>query len=432
MSQLFQLKKDVVLRKEYFGCICCNLGTGEYFQYNADAFELLCEFASPVSLPSILNKIRDRGIQISNENFAEFVTSLILNGLLTEIDPLDADQYSVSIYYKDKKDFFKDRLVAPATCTIYITEHCSKRCLHCVTRSGPDIDTSNDFGHKEWIKILDKLKTWGVFALIFTGGEPLMKKGIFEVLNYASDIGFHISLLTDFDGLKQRHIDKLKTIEKLNYIQMSLDGASEKNHDFMRGKGAFQKAIKRMKLFQENDIGFTISTAVHKGNLHEIDAIADIYHRYQAKYLYLNPLAPYGRAKNQLEHLLLSDDELKFLALKYYELISDKNVDSGNAFWQGLSKADVNLKSFHPFKNCLDAMSTGVYLLSINSTGDVYLDSKMKSEQLLKLGNALTDDFNEMWENPFLTPLRAICDPGEPSLVDHNSVLRIVNSGVHV
>src|SRR5262249_12052286 len=143
-----------------------------------------------------------------------------------------------------------------------------------------------------------------------------------------------------------------------------------------------------------------------KRNIDEIDEIAAIYHQYNARHLYLNPLAPYGRAKDALTYLVLDDSQLKYLALKYYQLIATKGIHSGNAFWQGLTYPDVMKPDFHPFKECLHAMSTGSFLLSIGSKGQCFLDSKMKSEGVLPLGNALGRDFDEMWHDSRLPVLR--------------------------
>ncbi len=84
MSLYFQIKKDIAVRKEYFGCICCDLSTGEYFQYNTDAFKLLSELSCPIRLDSLLVKLRKEGYSISYKIFVDFITDLIVNGIVEE------------------------------------------------------------------------------------------------------------------------------------------------------------------------------------------------------------------------------------------------------------------------------------------------------------------------------------------------------------
>jgi MoaA/NifB/PqqE/SkfB family radical SAM enzyme len=184
--------------------------------------------------------------------------------------------------------------------------------------------------------------------------------------------------------------------------------------------------MKRMRLLQLNKVRFTISTAVHKQNLAELDGIAEIYHQHGARYLYLNPLAPYGRAKDTLQALVLNPDELRYLALVYYRLVSRDGIHSGNAYWQNLTDEDVLAEDFDPFRSCLHAMSIGTYVFSISARGECYLDSKMKSEGLLPLGNAVSGDFAGMWQDPRLTRLRSHYSCERPAFVDVQEVLRVL------
>lgn len=414
----------MVVRREWFGCLCCDLKSGQYFQFNQDGLEVLGLLRKPIELDALLRSLRERGLVIGREAMLDFLNRLSSLDLLADVQ---SQQGEARFIDHTEGTLEPTHLVAPSSCTIYITDLCPKECLHCITRSSPRLSTVGEYGIEEWNEILERLRAWGVITLIFTGGEPLLKKGIFEILERASSLKFNICLLTDFDGLGEQHITRLKRIASLNYIQTSLDGGTAETHDFIRGAGAFKKTIWRLTLFRDNDIGYTISTVVHKRNIREINLIADIYHEYHARYLYLNPLAPYGRAKGTLQQLVLDEAELKALALIYYRLIASKGVHSGNAFWQNLTYSDATAPDFHPFGNCLHAMSTGSYVMSISSRGECFLDSKMKSEGLLPLGNALQRDFQEMWCDPRLARLRQQHSFQKPALLDVSEVLRILN-----
>jgi MoaA/NifB/PqqE/SkfB family radical SAM enzyme len=163
--------------------------------------------------------------------------------------------------------------------------------------------------------------------------------------------------------------------------------------------------------------------AVHKRNLHEIGKVVEIYKRFGAKYLYLNPVAPYGRAKENMIDLLLDKADLRALAYRYIWAVSQEGVHSGNAYWQTLAESAFLNDNFSPFEHCMSNMSIGASVISINSKGDVYLDSKMKSERLLCLGNVKTKPLMEMWKDARLERLRAKFEGGLGAFISHTEVL---------
>jgi MoaA/NifB/PqqE/SkfB family radical SAM enzyme len=277
----------------------------------------------------------------------------------------------------------------------------------------------------DWEPILHELREWGVFTLVVTGGEPLMSPHAFEFLQFASDLGFNITLLTDFDGLTSSIAMRLAAIKHLNTVQTSLDGGFAETHDFIRGQGSFDRTMRRLDIFKDSGLRLTLSTSVNKLNIREIDRIVTIYHSCKARYLYLNPVAPYGRAKEQMMEYLLDDQELKWLGYRYYWAVTEEEVHSGNAYWQDLTEAEVLDPQFHPFKTCLTDMSIGATVISINSRGAVYLDSKMKSENLLPLGNVKTKRISEMWRDERLTPLRTRFLGGRGAFISHKEVVQL-------
>lgn len=420
------LTDDIIVRKEYFGCICFDYINSKFYQYNSDGFEILELLKSKHTIPELTSSLNKKGFEIEPNVLYSILENFVENRII-EVNK-NVINSAAKIFYSSKDTFQNNCLVAPTACTIYLTDYCSKKCLHCIVRSSPYIDRTGELNIHEWKLTLKKLRDWGIFSIIVTGGEPFLYKDLFELLNYASDLDIHISLLTDFDGMTTEHIKELKKIRTLQYIQTSLDGGCEETHDFIRGKGSFKKTMKRLNLFKENEIGFTISTAVHKGNIHELNEIHRIYKEMKGKYLYLNPLAPYGRAKDELKNLVLDKDELKKLGYYYYYLIAVEGVKTGNAFWHNLKKDDVLKSDFNPFGDALDAMTVAAYQFSINSKGDCYLDSKMKSENLLKLGNVTTNDFEEMWSKPILSKLRETYNPEKAPFISHQSLINIISN----
>ncbi len=272
------------------------------------------------------------------------------------------------------------------------------------------------------IEVIHLFAAAGVCSWIVSGGEALSKDGIFEILEEADRYPLSISLLTDYDGLNEEHIRRLKSLKKLNFLQLSLDGGTEETQDYMRGRGAWRNALQRFELLQSSGVPYIIAVAVNRMNITELSLIIEIYHKYGASSLFLNPLAPYGRGA-ALTDLLLTEDELRKLGHEYIRLVREEGIRAGNPFWDQYADKRIQIPpDFFPFKNALTTFSTGAFALAIDSQGNCYPDSKLKSLGKYNLGNILQNSMEEIWYNPVLDTLRVHYKGGSP-FVDESEIL---------
>lgn len=415
---MLTLAEGVIVRREWFGCLICNTNTRDFYQFNEDAFEIIRRLNVPKTAEDLHRLLNTEGYGVEENDLCSFLAILKDRSILVEAN----QPQGAFIYFEDRLNLRHDCLASPTSVTIYLTEYCPKTCTHCVVRSSPLVNQAGEFGVTEWKVVLQKLRAFGVCALVFTGGEPLMKEGVFEILQWADELKFAITVLTDFDGLNETHIMRLKAIRRLYDVQVSLDGGTEATHDSIRGKGAFRKAFRRMALLREHGVQYTVSTTICQRNISELDQIVSICREHGVAFLYINPLAPYGRAKELMQNELLSDNQLRWLGQRYLELVADGLVDAGNPFWdeQVERRGDPD---FHPFKGALTAVSIGTYNFSIGSRGECYLDSKLKSEELLYLGNAVNDDLETVWHSQKLEHLRAQFSPDRFTYTDQSKIV---------
>jgi MoaA/NifB/PqqE/SkfB family radical SAM enzyme len=98
---------------------------------------------------------------------------------------------------------------------------------------------------------------WGI-----SGGEPLLRKDIGEIINYGKDVGFIIDVVTNGTLIK----NKINEIKNLDMLIVSIDGP-EKIHDSIRGKDVFKKALEGIKIAKENNINVTIQSVLSNENL---------------------------------------------------------------------------------------------------------------------------------------------------------------------
>jgi radical SAM protein with 4Fe4S-binding SPASM domain len=140
--------------------------------------------------------------------------------------------------------------------------------------------------------------------VILTGGEPMERSDIYDLIRYGRDLGLRMVMATCGYTITDESLAKLKEAGLLA-LSISLDGASAQTHDkFRQTKGAFDSAIKAAKSARQTDIRFQINTTIAKTNLTEISAIAKLAMELGA-YCF-NPfiLVPTGRGREIASEVL--------------------------------------------------------------------------------------------------------------------------------
>lgn len=205
-------------------------------------------------------------------------------------------------------------LVAPFLVVWDFTHKCNLRCKHCYSNSGePEPD---ELTTEQALNVVDQLADAHVTALAFSGGEPLTRKDFFQVAKHASDRGLYISLASNGTLLTKENAAKLKKAG-VNYVDISIDGATAKTHDDFRGvPGAYEKAVGGLKNCIEADICTCIATTVGKNNMAELPAIINLAEELGVeRFTYFN-FIPAGRGKDHADQDLSAqerEDVMRYL-----------------------------------------------------------------------------------------------------------------------
>lgn len=211
------------------------------------------------------------------------------------------------------------RLIAhPVLCNYYLTYRCNARCGFCDIWERP----SGYVEEKNVMANLKDLKRLGVSVIDFTGGEPLLHRGLSKFLRQAKKLGF-ITTVTTNAMLYPKHAGKLRN--KIDMLHFSLDSAEKKLHDGKRGVACYDFVMESItiakKLGERPDILFTVFDD-------NTDQIADVYHEIcepNNLVLILNPVFEYNGMGGQL-----STSKLNYLQ----KWGKEKNVYLNNAFIQ--------------------------------------------------------------------------------------------------
>lgn len=148
---------------------------------------------------------------------------------------------------------------------MYITERCQLRCNHCYM--GSRLDKATEMSYETVIRNMTYCRNLGAENITFLGGEPTLHTELPLIIDNAIKIGF-TKIYIDTNGLDIQRI-KIIAPDKITYIRVSLDGASEKTHDQFRGEGTFRKTIKSIKELIAAGYRVAITTTVSQCNINE-------------------------------------------------------------------------------------------------------------------------------------------------------------------
>ena len=154
------------------------------------------------------------------------------------------------------------------------TRRCNLKCVHCYAHA-KDIPFENELSTEEGKQLIDDLAGFGVPVILFSGGEPMVRKDLPELAGYAVKKGIRAVISTNGTLITPEKARILKDIG-LSYVGVSLDGMEE-IHDKFRGvTGAYQKAMEGIRNCQEVGIKVGLRFTINKFNVDEIPAIFDL------------------------------------------------------------------------------------------------------------------------------------------------------------
>lgn len=151
------------------------------------------------------------------------------------------------------------KFLSPIYACFDITSKCNLKCGYCVFR-----DDRKDLTTHEIKQKLDWLEENKFLSVQFAGGEPLMRKDFDEILEYASQKKYTLSLATNGILLTDNKIENIKRAN-VRLVQISLDGTKCQNDD-IRGRGVFEIVLKNIKKLQANNIAVGVATIVTNEN----------------------------------------------------------------------------------------------------------------------------------------------------------------------
>lgn len=294
------------------------------------------------------------------------------------------------------------------------TKTCNLKCKHCYA-SSDNKRYDDELTLDESKKFIDDLKDFNVPALLFSGGEPLMKENILELLDYASQRKIRSTISTNGTLLDK---DVCKSLKKINlgYVGVSLDGIGS-NHDAFRGvNGAFDSALRGIRNCIEVNQKVGLRFTINKNNYKELEDIFKLIKEEKIPRVCFYHLVYSGRGSKMVDEDISKEETRQAL-----DLIISKAIEFGPSveILTVDNHADAvytYLKSLEKFKdksdNILKLLKTnggnrsGMAFANVDFFGNVHPDQFTWQHTF---GNVKEEKFGSIWrnsENEILNGLR--------------------------
>ncbi|MCW2278472.1 putative heme d1 biosynthesis radical SAM protein NirJ2 [Heliophilum fasciatum] len=193
------------------------------------------------------------------------------------------------------------------------TNQCNMFCDHCYRDAGAK--ASEELSTEEGKSLLDEIAKAGFKIMIFSGGEPLMRPDIVELVQHATNLGLRSVFGTNGTLITLEMAQNLKKAGAMG-IGISLDSMDKQKHDtFRRYPNAWDEAVEGMKNCRAAGLGFQIHTTVMDWNRHEVHALTDFAVEMGAVGHHTFFLVPTGRA--------VSIEEESLKAEAYEEILTE-------------------------------------------------------------------------------------------------------------
>jgi mycofactocin radical SAM maturase len=336
----------IVLRKEYFGGFIFNPYLPPEARLDRIRFKIasLCHGRNTIEeIKSIIGNDLNHSAEYIDELVKGTVNSFKNSCAISlQEGKTKSPKYSGNIGNNNSNILDGRQLSAPLFVIWEITSACNLRCKHCLSDSGKPL--SNELSTEEVKELIDSLAMMKVFYINFSGGEPLVRPDIFEILEYASKKSIGIDLLTNGALITKEVISRFENTN-IFHVQISLDGIG-KTHDAFRGiNGSYERAIKAIKLLRDANYGVSISSAVTKQNLDEIPKIIDLAVDLGANLYKTTLFMPAGRGKKNVDDLVLTPHDAKRLAFMMIEKkkeVGDRITISNEEIYPWLTEPSGN------------------------------------------------------------------------------------------
>jgi pyrroloquinoline quinone biosynthesis protein E len=190
-----------------------------------------------------------------------------------------------------------------------LTYSCPLQCPYCAN----PLDFarhSQELSTEEWKRVLSEARAMGAVQLGLSGGEPLVRRDLTEIVRHARQLGYYTNLITSGYGMTEAKILELKDAG-LDHIQVSIQSPEKTLNDELAGVESYEHKKEVARLVKKHGYPMVLCVVIHRRNIHQMREILDMAIELEADYLELANTQYYGWAHLNRDQLLPTREQFE-------------------------------------------------------------------------------------------------------------------------
>ena len=312
----------------------------------------------------------------------------------------------------------KDSLIGNAPIVVWnCTRRCNLHCIHCYA-SASNQDFNGELSTEEGKAFIRQLADFNVPVLLFSGGEPTMRADFLELAAYADSLGLGLVVSTNGTLIDREMAQSMGEL-KFREIGISIDAIGENNDRFRAHKGAFEEALRGIRICVDLGLRVSLRMTITKDNFREIPDVLDLVEREGINRVCFYHLAYAGRG-NDLRDIDLSHAETRETVdlicnrtLDFHErgltkeiLLVGNHTDGIYLYIKAKARDEKRAESILALLRTNGGNNSGIRIGAVDELGNVHPDQFWRN---LTLGNVRQRPFGEIWmdtSNPIMAGLK--------------------------
>jgi len=298
-----------------------------------------------------------------------------------------------------------------------VTKACNLRCIHCYA-SADNRPAENELTTEEGFRLLEDLAQFGCPVVLFSGGEPLVRPDIFDLIAYAVRLGLRAVLSTNGTLIDHALAKELKKLG-LSYVGISLDGIGEVHDRFRGSKGCFEKVIQAIENCLRVGLKVGLRFTINKLNAEEIPKVFDFVEEMKIPRLCFYHLVYAGRGTKLMEYDLSHEETRKWVDYiidrtkelhdkghKLEVLTVDNHADGPYLYLRMKREGNPRAEEVYQLLLMNGGNNSGVGIGCVSWDGEVHADQFWRH---YSFGNVRKRPFSEIWmdtSDPLMAKLK--------------------------
>lgn len=285
------------------------------------------------------------------------------------------------------------------------TQRCNLKCVHCYAQS-EDRDYTGEMSTEEAKVMIDDLAAFGAPVLLFSGGEPTIRKDLVELMHYAKGKGMRVVISTNGTLITPEKAQQYAEVG-LSYVGVSLDGGPSTHDEFRGISGSFDKAIAGIRSSRDAGIKVGLRMTINKRNWQDIPEIFRVMREENIPRACFYHLVYTGRGSELMKEDLDHDETRKAVRLimdltkEMFDdgltpeiLTVDNHADGPFVYMELLKEDPERAEQVLQLLQWNQGNSSGNGIACVSWNGEVYADQFWRH---FSFGNVRQRPFSEIW-----------------------------------